>query len=224
MNKRNAWTEDARKLSERLQQGYSGAVFDVMRERGFPDSILPSYLRPLRADDKIAGPAFTVRGERRELSMHESMLAWTEFLSKCPPGSVVVCQPGDHELAHMGELSAETLKFKGVKGYIVDGGCRDTRFIETLGFPVWCKYRTPVDICGRWIAEELGGAISIGDVVINNGDLILADIDGVAVIPFEHAQSVVDEVEIVVHTESQVRKAILQGEDPKAAYLRFGKF
>ena len=51
------------------------------------------------------------------------------MLSKAPPGHVLVCQPNNHEVALMGELSAETLKNKGVLGYVVDGGCRDTDFI-----------------------------------------------------------------------------------------------
>jgi len=52
----------------------------------------------------------------------------------------------------MGELSSETLAYKNVLGYIVDGGCRDSAFIEKLGFPVFCGYYTPLDIVGKWAA------------------------------------------------------------------------
>ena len=61
------------------------------------------------------------------------------MLSKAPSGAVVMCQPNDGTIAHMGELSAETLKYRGVKGYIVDGGCRDVDFILKLGFPVFLQ-------------------------------------------------------------------------------------
>ena len=54
----------------------------------------------------------------------------------------------------MGELSAETLKFRGVRGYVVDGGCRDVDFILKLGFPVCCRYYTPADIVGRWVVRR----------------------------------------------------------------------
>ena len=59
-------------------------------------------------------------------------MAWTGLLSKAPSGSVLVCQPNDDTLAHMGELSAETLKARGIRGYVVDGGNRTTDFVRRL--------------------------------------------------------------------------------------------
>ena len=59
-------------------------------------------------------------------------------------------------IAHMGELSAETLQFRGVRGYIVDGGCRDTGFILNMGFPVFCRYLTPRDVVGIWVPDRFG--------------------------------------------------------------------
>lgn len=211
-------------LFKRLSEGYSGAVYDVMRDMGLPESILPYDIKPLKYKENMVGPAFTVQGERVDLSVDETMLKWTEFLSCCPAGSVVVCQPNDGVLSHMGELSAETLKLRGIKGYIVDGGCRDTEFIEKIGFPVWCKYRTPVDVCGKWIPTEMGKTIEIGSVSIRNGDVILADIDGIAVLPSEKAEEIATNVEVVINTENKVRTSILKGDDPKEAYLKYGKF
>jgi 4-hydroxy-4-methyl-2-oxoglutarate aldolase len=52
----------------------------------------------------------------------------------------------------MGEHSSETMHFRGIRGYIVDGGCRDSEFIKRIGFRVWCRYFTPIDIVGRWEA------------------------------------------------------------------------
>lgn len=212
------------KLGCRLAQGYSGAVYDVMRELGLPDSILPHNISPLNYEGKIAAPIFTMCGERVDVSVHESMLKWTEFLSRCPAGAVVVCQPNDHELSHMGELSAETLKSRGVKGYIVDGGCRDTEFIKKIGFPVWCDYRTPVDICGRWVPTGMELPIKIGNVPISTGDYLLADIDGIAILPKAHTEEIISGVEEVISVENKVRTEILRGGDPKEAYLKYGKF
>ncbi|MCX5662939.1 MAG: RraA family protein [Planctomycetota bacterium] len=212
-------------LADRLVHCYSGAVYDVMRSMGLSNGVLPNALRPLDPSRKVAGIAYTVAGKRRDgLSAHESLLAWTALLSRAPRNSVVVCQPHDTHLAHMGELSSEALHHRGIRGYIVDGGCRDSDFIFRLGFPVWCRYFTPVDIVGRWVADSFGESIEIGGVVIRTGDAILADRDGVIAIPQAKVAEVVDKVEEVMRTENKVRAAILQGTDPQEAYLLHGKF
>jgi regulator of RNase E activity RraA len=213
-------------LADRLEQAYSGAVYDVLRARGHANCVLPNTLRPLDPGRKLAGVVYTVSGSRRDdLDAHHTLLSWTALLSKAPPASVVVCQPNDSTLAHMGELSSETLKYRGVRGYVVDGGCRDSEFILQLGFPVWCRYFTPVDVVGRWTAETFGEPIRIGEATVCSGDLLLADRDGVVVVPQAiAAEVVVAAVEEVMRTESKVRTAILQGVDPQEAYLRFGKF
>ncbi len=60
---------------------------------------------------------------------HETLLAWTGLLSQAPAGSIWVSQPNDRVVAHMGELSAETLKNKGVRGCVADGFIRDVNFL-----------------------------------------------------------------------------------------------
>ncbi|MBC7645556.1 MAG: RraA family protein, partial [Pseudopedobacter sp.] len=98
-------------LAQRLEKCYTGAVYDVLRALGYPHQVLPNSIRPLDPTRSAAGPVYTVSGHRDDsLEAHESLLRWTELLSKAPAGSVVVCQPNDSELAHMGELSAETLR------------------------------------------------------------------------------------------------------------------
>jgi regulator of RNase E activity RraA len=124
----------------------------------------------------------------------------------------------------MGELSSETLNLRGVRGYIVDGGCRDSAFILRTGFPVWCRYFTPRDVVGRWVADTIGEPIEIGGVAIRTGDYVLADRDGVVIIPGAMAADVTQKVEQVLSTENKVRTAILQGVDPVEAYLQYGKF
>lgn len=212
-------------LTTWLLDCYTGAVYDVLRGMGHRNCVLPSTLRPLTLDTKLAGPIFTVRGHvDPTLDAHESLLRWTALLSAAPANSVLVCQPNDSTLAHMGELSAETLQFRKVRGYIVDGGCRDSDFIERIGFPVFCRYFTPIDVVGRWAADELGQPIIIGSVEINAGDYVLADRDGVVTIPAAMVADVVTRTEQVMQTENLVRKAILEGVDPKDAYLKHGKF
>ncbi|MCF7567550.1 RraA family protein [Sabulilitoribacter arenilitoris] len=212
-------------LSNRLEKCYSGAVYDVLRAMGYPNQTLPNNIRPLNIDKKLAGTVFTVSGRYDDtLDPHETLLQWTALLSKAPKGSVIICQPNDDKLSHMGELSSETLQLKGIRGYIVDGGCRDSDFINKIGFKVFCKYYTPVDIVGRWVADSFEEPIKIGDVDINTGDYVMADRDGIVVIPQNISEEVIEKVEEVLRTESLVRKAIMNGVDPQKAYLKYGKF
>ena len=212
-------------LADRLEQCYTGALYDVLRAMGYPCQVLPDTIRPLDPTRKLAGPVYTVSGHMDgRLDAHETLLQWTGLLSKAPSDAVVICQPNDSTLAYMGELSAETMLFRGVRGYIVDGGCRDSDFILRIGFRVFCRYFTPRDVVGRWVADSFGEPITIGEATIRTGDYVLADRDGIVIIPAEVAEQVVTRTEEVMQTENLVRKAILQGVDPQEAYLTYGKF
>ncbi len=212
-------------LTQRLAQLYTGAVHDVLRAMGHERVVLPPSIRPLDPAVKVAGAAWTVCGHiDRTQSAHATLLGWTRLLSKAPPGRVIVCQPHNHEVALMGELSAETLKNKGVLGYVVDGGCRDVEFILKIGFPVFASFYTPSDIVGRWIPDRYGEPVAIGGVTISDGDYLLGDLDGVVVIPKAVAEEAIAKTEAVAQTENQIRSAILGGMDPVDAYLKYGKF
>ena len=208
-----------------LESAYSGAVYDAMRELGLDAGILPNDIRPVDPTTVVVGKVWTCSGGMVDgLSQDDSLLSWTGMLSAAPSGSVVVCQPNDSTIAHMGELSAETLKFRGVKGYVVDGGNRDTDFILKLGFPVFCRYLTPSDIVARWQVQSMGEPIKIGDVRIQTDDFILGDRDGVVVIPASAASNVANLVHEVMNTENQLRNMILNGMDPQEAYIKFQRF
>ena len=212
-------------LAARLMNCYAAAVHDVLRGMGAGPCVLPSGIKPLDPTRKLAGEVFTVSGHIDVTrDPHDTLVQWTGLLSRAPPGKVLVCQPNTHEIALMGELSAETLHHKGVRGYVVDGGCRDTDFILALGFPVFCSFITPRDIVGRWVPDRFGEPITIGDVTVSTGDFLIGDRDGVVIIPGTIADAAVTKTEEVMQTENKVRTAILAGMDPQAAYLKFGKF
>lgn len=212
-------------LAARLAQLYTGAVHDVLRAMGHERCVLPSSLRPLDPAIKVAGPVWTVSGSiDRSRSAHETLLGWTTVLSRAPAGHVVVCQPNNQEIALMGELSSETLKNKGVLGYVVDGGCRDTDFILEQRFPVFHTFFTPADIVARWMPHGFGEPLEIGGIPIATGDYILGDRDGVVVLPAAMAQEAIERTEAVALVENQVRDAIRGGMDPVDAYLKYGKF
>ena len=212
-------------LTKRLAQCYTGAIHDVLRAMGHERVVLPPTVRPLDPALKVAGPVWTVSGHiDRTQSPHATLLGWTGSSRRRRPAASCVCQPQNHEVALMGELSAETLKNKGVLGYVVDGGCRDVEFILKIGFPVFASFYTPSDIVGRWIPDRYGEPVTIGDVTISDGDYLLGDLDGVVVIPKAVAEEAIAKTEAVAQTENRIRSAILGGMDPVDAYLKYGKF
>jgi regulator of RNase E activity RraA len=200
-------------------------LYDVLRGMGHGDCVLPPQIRALDPRWKLAGHVFTLHGVLDpSLDRDRSLLAWTRFLSRAPAGSIVVCQPNTHDIALMGELSANALKQRGVRGYVVDGGCRDIEMVVGTDLPVWCSFATPADIVARWAPTEMGGRITIGAVAIDTGDYLLADRDGVVIVPQALAPQAIAETVRVMETEGEMRKAILDGMDPEQAYLKFGKF
>ncbi len=212
-------------LTDRLERCYTGVVHDVMRAMGLRDFTFPPELRPIMPERAMAGPAFTIEGETSAaFEPHETLLAWTGLLSKAPAGHVWVSQPNDRTVAHMGELSAETLRNKGVRGCLLDGFARDINFLLELGFQTWCRGFTPRDIVGWWRPRAMEVKIRIGDVLVEPGDYIVADRDGAIRVPRALVADVIDKAETAIATENKVRTAILQGVDPQEAYLRHGKF
>ena len=212
-------------FTERLSKCYTGVVHDIMRDDGHKNFTLPSSIRPSKNKYILAGQIFTMEGSvDQTLDHHETLLAWTGFLSKAPNNKVVICQPNNHEVALMGELSAETLQLKGVRGYIVDGGARDLDFILKIDFPLWSSFYTPRDVVGFWKPTYFEKTIKIGDTVINNNDYVLADIDGVVIIPQNNIEDILNRSEKLINTENLVRKSIKEGMDPQEAYLKYSAF
>jgi 4-hydroxy-4-methyl-2-oxoglutarate aldolase len=212
-------------LSERLALCYTGVVHDVMRAMGLREFTLPPELRPLLPERRLAGPAFTIDGKvNPKADPHETLLAWTGLLSKAKPDHIWVSQPNDVVVAHMGELSAETLKNKGVLGCVADGFVRDVDFLIAMGFQTWSRGFTPRDIVGYWLPRAVDVDIRIGEVVIAPGDYLLGDRDGLLRIPQNLVPDVIEKSEAAMATENKVRTAILAGVDPQEAYLKYGKF
>jgi 4-hydroxy-4-methyl-2-oxoglutarate aldolase len=212
-------------LTERLAACYTGAVHDVLRMMGHEHIVLPPEIKAIAPGTRLAGPVWTVAGHiDRTRTRHETLLGWCTLLSRAPSGHVVVCQPNNREVALMGELSAQTLQARGVLGYVVDGGSRDTDLVLEQGFPVFCSFLTPSDIVERWIPDRYAEPITIGSVTIKTGDYLLGDRDGVVIIPHAVAEEVITRTEEVVATESDMRRALIGGMDPVEAYNQYGKF
>lgn len=212
-------------ITERLSTCYSGVVHDVMRAMGLANFILPREITPLMPEKTLCGPVFTIEGcSDKTADPHQTLLDWTGLLSKAKPGHIWVSQPHDDTIAQMGELSAETLQRKGVLGCVLDGGARDTHFLMDLGFQTWRRFHTPRDVVGRWRPTGFDVPIHIGDVLIQPGDYLLGDRDGMVRVPRALAAEVTEKSVEAMQTENKVRTAILAGTDPQEAYLQYGKF
>ncbi len=212
-------------LSDRLHACHSSVVHDVMKDMGLALRVLPRTIVGLERTMKAAGPVFTVRGRPDPtLDKHTSLYEWAGLLSRAPTGHVVVCQPQDDTRALFGGLSAEALALKNVRGYIVDGGCRDVQAIADQGFPVFARYATPIDIVCAWRAEAFEQPVAIGGQQVLPDDYVLADRYGIILIDAKNVEAVIAAAEKKMATEGDMVRAIRAGEDPQAAYERYRVF
>jgi len=212
-------------ISDRLHACHSSVVHDVMKDMGLALRVLPRTIVGLERTMKAAGPVFTVRGRPDPtLDKHTSLYEWAGLLSRAPTGHVVVCQPQDDTRAWFGGLSAEALALKNVRGYIVDGGCRDVQAIADQGFPVFARYATPIDIVCAWRAEAFEQPVAIGGQQVLPDDYVLADRDGIILIDAKNVEAVIAAAEKKMATEGDMVRAIRAGEDPQAAYERYRVF
>lgn len=209
----------------RFRALYTGALTDVLDRRGHLRQTLPAALAPLAPGTRLAGPAFTVEGRPHpEHDYDESIRKILAMLGDVLPGHVAVYQTNDSQSAHFGELSATSLQARGCRGVVIDGGCRDVDYLRRLSFPVFCRYTTPQDCVPRWELTATNVPVTIGEVRVEPGDWVVADHDGIVVVPAAVADDVLSEAEEKVSTESDIRAAVLEGMLPLDAYERYGTF
>jgi 4-hydroxy-4-methyl-2-oxoglutarate aldolase len=203
----------------------AAALVDVMDDLGHREQTLPSSIRPLAPGMRLAGQAFTVEGGPADHGGWDAAIRKVlAALGDVPSGHVAVYQCNHDRSAHFGELSATSLASRGVAGCVIDGGCRDVRLIEALGFPVFARFVTPEDSTWRWEVAATQVPITIGTVRIEPGDWVVGDEDGVVVVPRDLAEGVLRAAEEKVGTENLVREAVRSGMTPLEAFERFGTF
>jgi 4-hydroxy-4-methyl-2-oxoglutarate aldolase len=209
----------------RFEAVYTAAITDVLDRMNLMTQTFPSELLPLQPGMRLAGPAFPVEGRPHPGMGYESSIRKTlQMLGEIPGGHVAVYQTHGSTAAHFGELSVVSVKTRGCVGAVIDGGCRDVDYIIREGFPVFCRHTTPEDCTPRWEIEAWGHEVKVGDVRVRNGDYVVADSDGIVVIPAEVIEQVLVAAEEVATTENLVREVVREGMLPLAAYERFGKF
>lgn len=175
---------------------------------------------------RMAGWAYTIRGQMTPYPQggDADKMAACQGLS---PGEISVWSGNGEGICYFGELIALGMKEKGCVGSLLDGGIRDVRWIGEHQFPVFARYRTPVQSIGRWkvtahqIPVYMRGHDG-GNVIVRPGDFILCDDDGAIVIPMEHVESVLVESERLTQIEKNIRVEIANGLSLGDALKKYG--
>lgn len=214
-------------LPRRFARICTAAVTDVMDDMGLLRQTLPSAIRPLTPEMRLAGYAFPARGRPfrgKPRDRDATLRRFLAMLGAVPGDSVLVLAANDAEAAHFGELSAEWFRARRVRGAVIDGNTRDAAHIGRVRLPTFVRSRTPQDSVPRWRVADWGQPLTIGGVRVALGDIVVGDLDGVVVVPRRVAHEVVTRCERLVSTENRVRAAVRRGMTPLAAYEKFGRF
>ncbi|HVH70459.1 MAG TPA: RraA family protein, partial [Candidatus Dormibacteraeota bacterium] len=129
-------------------------------------------------------------------------------------------------VAIYGELSATTARAHGAIGALIDGGTRDCGHLIRMGFPVFARYRCAVEAFGRYMMINNQVPIRISGeltetVVVNPGDFIFGEEDGVLVIPKNQTLEVLLECERIAGLENKAREEFARGDDPVEVFRRY---
>lgn len=153
----------------------------------------------------VMGPAYTVQ------AYPTAIITCHKALGEVPAGHVLVVDgQGDPNGAMWGELTSMEAMEKGVLGIIVDGAVRDVATIRELGFPVWARHITPRVGTNRTVGTT-GNPIVCGGVIVRTGDLIVADDDGVVVIPQERIEEIMAKAAAVEAKEAEIAAKVKAG-------------
>ncbi|WP_460464335.1 4-carboxy-4-hydroxy-2-oxoadipate aldolase/oxaloacetate decarboxylase [Arthrobacter pigmenti] len=180
---------------EALQALGSATVHEAQGKTG----ALSSAIKPLDAASKICGPAVTVRTRPGDnLALHLAVL-------ECRPGDVLVVDAfGYVEAGAWGDILTHAAQYRGIAGLVINGAVRDVDPIKNLGFPVFAK-ATSIKGTAKADPGTIGQTISIDGVEINTGDIVVADCDGVVIVPAD--------------TEEEARRKAQEREDTEAQYI-----
>jgi 4-hydroxy-4-methyl-2-oxoglutarate aldolase len=168
--------------------------------------LLAPHLRPVYPGDHISGTAVTVSVPPADNWMVHVAV------ELCEEGDILVVAPiSPSEGGYLGELLATSLSTRGVRGAIIDAGCRDVAELKQMGFPVWSRY-----ISAQGTVKETLGDVNVpvtcAGQLVHPGDVVVADDDGVVVVERRDARSVADACRIREDKEAVSRRRYQSGE------------
>jgi regulator of RNase E activity RraA len=210
-------------------------VYDTLDQMGYPNQCLDLGIRPLFPHRRMAGRAITVRGSSYPVPRGEEGGEWTgnyfeKLVEMTYPGSCIVVDSGGEMYAgKFGEMTSWALQQKGAKGIVIDSFIRDWLGLEIIPDYTACARGTsPIESSARW--QMTGVNITIGmpgtitsRVRVNPGDWIVAEADGVIVVPEKISMEALVKVEDLERREQGMREDVAAGMTFKDAYEKWGR-
>ena len=214
---------DTQPLLDRLERLYPAVVSDCLDSVGIRDRVMAPRIRPLYPSAKLAGRARTVHCVAVD-GVPADPADWyrgeLEAVDALRPGDVMVVSTC--EGSYWGELLATAASGRGARGIVADTCARDTLELIEMGFPTFVAGIHCADSLGRMDVDAIGIKISCGGVQVAEGDLVLADHDGVVVVPAAVAQEVIALAEEKVSDENMVREKLAAGMSVTEAFRAYG--
>ena len=168
------------------------ALADMLRL----ESVMRHLIRPLWPNmPRIAGPAFTVRTAKHDnLMLHAAIY-------RAEPGDVIVVEAGDEEMAVAGGNVCAVAQRHGVAGFVVDGVIRDVAEARANGFPIFARGVSPIP-GAKDGPGEINGTITCGGIKVHPGDVVVADEEGIVVVPRAEAGEVLKKAQAKAATDA----------------------
>jgi 4-hydroxy-4-methyl-2-oxoglutarate aldolase len=205
------------------QSLYSAVVCDALDAAGYPNQSPRVRLSPMTVEMVLVGRAKTTLWAdmfHQDPRPYELEL---EAVDSCQVDDVLIAAAaGSFRSGIWGELLSTAARNRGCVGAIVDGAVRDVQKMKEMGFPVFARSTCIYDSRDRQRVIDLDVAVMIDGVQFSPGDLIVADIDGVVVVPQEAEEQVIRAAWGKVHAENEVRDAIRAGMGAVEAFRRYG--
>jgi len=214
---------DAAYLDRIAEHLYSSVLADILDDHGYRQQTLDHEVRPLYNGAKVAGRAATmlaVEVSKLPDNPYEQLM---ELLDGIVPGEVVVgAVQSRANAAIWGELLSTHTRAKGGRGVVLDGLSRDSWGIAEMKFPVFARGLSPADSKGRLEVIAIRGTIPVAGVSVSNGDLLLADEDGVVVVPRDVEDEVIRLAFEKVAGEDVMRDILRKGANLRAVFKEHG--
>ncbi len=182
---------------------------DAMDKVGVRGAVIG--IRPMYACPRIVGRAVTIKVTAAGMMKSKHHLGVQAIDSSEDGDIIVIDNRGDLNNNCWGEVLSMGAKMKGVSGGVVDGAARDIDMCKEFEFPVYARGTIPITARGRIMQESFNEVIRIGDVQVRPGDIVMADINGVVVIPVEKVDEVLGAAEDIFKKEAAMVEDLKNG-------------